>query len=121
MSLREIGERYGCSKSLVVKICKDDPAFEKQCTQKRIEIETSVLQHMAEQKPKVNELLDSLLENISNKDKQAAASLRDLATTMGIIIDKYTSFEQAQAGSGSLEDDPITKSIKESLGKKDVK
>lgn len=114
-SLRKLGAKYGVSSTTIMKITNKDGAFKKAAEKKTREIEESILKHMEAQKPRVNMLLDQLLDEMGNKDKQAAATLVQLATTMGILIDKFTSFEQSQAAQSSSEDDPITKAIKESV------
>lgn len=112
-----LAKKYGVSNSAISYLCKHPPApeFEEELTAKNREIEETILAHMERQAPQVNLILDDLLEAIGSKDRQARATILQLATTMGILIDKF-SFSKTPAGQKlQNEDDPITKALKESF------
>jgi hypothetical protein len=92
-SKRSIGRRYGVSDMTVRRICLDDPEMSHKVAQKKAENIASVLAHMESQKTAVCEVIDSLLAHIADSRNLDAATLPQLATTLGILIDKYTANE----------------------------
>jgi N6-adenosine-specific RNA methylase IME4 len=92
----------------VKKVLKSDPELAEKCKLKKEENTVEVLAHMDKRKKDVCAIIDLLLEAIQNPEKIAATPLNQLATTMGIVIDKFTANELANAaetrGNASLAD-----------------
>ena len=97
-TVRDQAKKYGVSHTTIVRVRRSDPSFSHKVTKKREQLEESVLDHMEKQVPQVNMIIDDLLKEISNKDKQKSATIVQLATVVGILTDKFTIREQRRAG-----------------------
>lgn len=92
-SQRKLAEKYNVSPYLVRCVLREEDALSQKIAQKKEENTKSVLEYMDSKKDSVCELIDKLLEAMNDPEKIAATSLSQLATTMGIVIDKYTANE----------------------------
>lgn len=97
-TITKLAEKYGVSRKTINRVKNSDPAFLEKARKKQEKIEESVLDHMEKQVPQVNMIIDDLLREISNKDKQKSATIVQLATVVGILTDKFTIREQRKAG-----------------------
>jgi hypothetical protein len=70
----------------------------KKVAQKKEENTAAVLEHMTQQKGKVCGILSLILDEIEDRVKQGDATMTQLATTLGILIDKYTENEAKTMG-----------------------
>ena len=96
-----VARKFKLSVNGVKKIVQGDTDCAAQCEQKKKENTVAVLAHMDARKKDVCEIIDILLAAIRDPDKIAAAPLNQIATAMGIIIDKYTANEITLPGSKS--------------------
>ena len=87
-SQRKLAEKYNVSPYLVRCVLREEDALSQKIAQKKEENTKSVLEYMDSKKDSVCELIDKLLEAMNDPEKIAATSLSQLATTMGIVIDK---------------------------------
>ena len=80
----------GVSKDTVKRIVQNCADFAQKAQQKKEENTADVLAYMEQQRRNVCELLDLYLEELKNPEKIGSAGLREIATTMAILIDKYS-------------------------------
>ena len=80
----------GVSNHTVKRIVLESPETSKKIQQKKEENTADVLAYMEQQRRNVCELLDLYLKELKNPEKIDTAGLREIATTMAILIDKYT-------------------------------
>lgn len=134
MSQRKIAEKYKTSPTTVARIIKQDPETVRIVAQKKEENTRAVLDCLERQGKRVQSIIDKVLRVLDDEEKLAGTGVQQLATALGIIIDKFTGTPveverlraeveklKAQAAnlrgedpqSGGREDDPITKSLKE--------
>lgn len=85
-----VARKYGCSETTVRRIVGKNPDVSKKVEAKKEENMHSVLEHMQKQTEKVCELLDLLIARMADEDKLDDATVVQLATTLGILVDKYT-------------------------------
>ena len=100
-SQRKLAEKYGVSPYLIRSILRDDKKLTQKIARKKEENTKSILAFMDSQKNDVCELLKKLLNAINDPAKIAATSLSQLATTFGIIVDKFTVNETPQTAGGA--------------------
>lgn len=81
-----------------------DKELTKKLEQKKAQNTADVLAHMDGQKEAVCGLLDAYLEALGDPEKIARAGLSQLATTMGILIDKYTATVQNEQALRKLDE-----------------
>lgn len=96
-SLRALAAKYGVSRTTISRVLKSDKEMSQKVTQKKAENTASVLAFMESQKNDVCRVIGSLLKAIEDPEKIADATLNQIATAMGIVIDKYTAREAAQS------------------------
>lgn len=85
-----VAKKYGCSETTVRRIVGKNPdVLEKVEEEKERNMQT-VTEHMQKQTEKVCVLLDLLIARMADEDKLDAATVVQLATTFGILVDKYT-------------------------------
>ena len=89
-SQRKLAEKYHVSPYLIRSILNGDKNLAQKISHKKEENTASVLAFMDSKKNDVCGLIDKLLTAMGDEDKLAAATVNQLATAMGIVIDKYT-------------------------------
>lgn len=92
-SQRKLAEKYHVSPYLIRSILSEDKNLTQKISHKKEENTQSVLAFMDSKKQTVCDLIDKLLAAMGDEDKIAATPLNQLATAMGIVIDKYTAGE----------------------------
>jgi len=92
-SQRKLAEKYHVSPYLIRSILSEDKNLTQKISHKKEENTQSVLAFMDSKKQTVCDLIDKLLAAMGDEDKIAATPLDQLATAMGIVIDKYTAGE----------------------------
>lgn len=90
---RALAAKYKVSQTTIQRVLQSDTEMFQKVSRKKEENIQSVLAFMDSKKKDVCDLIDKLLEAMNNPDKIEATSLSQLATTMGIVIDKYTANE----------------------------
>lgn len=103
----------GVSNHTVKRVVINNPETSEKIQQKKEENTADILDYMERQKSGVCEILDVYLTELKNPEKIEAASLREIATTMAILIDKYTADYGKAADTQSTEYDALTASLKE--------
>ena len=82
-SIRALAAKYGVSTTTIQRVLKSDTTLTQKVAQKKAENTASILAFMDSKKNDVCGLIDKLLAAMGNQ----------LATAMGIVIDKYTANE----------------------------
>ncbi len=95
----------------VVEKCGD---FKQKAAQKKEENTADILAYMESQREDVCKFLEQAMGELRNPEKLAKAQLQQIATTMAIIIDKYTAISGGPAD--TAEEDDLSRSLRE-LGK----
>lgn len=93
MSFRKLAEKYNVTTATVQRVIKSDTKVAQKVTDKKEENTQTVLAYMEEQREQACNTIGKLLEALGNDDKIALASLNQIATSMGILIDKFTAIE----------------------------
>lgn len=91
ISLRELAERNHVSKTTIQRTLKSDPETVQKIQLKKAENTAEVLAHMDKKQGEVCDLIDLYLDALTREEKLNRASVRDIATALGIVIDKFTS------------------------------
>lgn len=107
-----VGRMNDVSPNTVKNIVKGNEDIVRKCAQKKEENTAEILDYMERQKSGVCDILDICLNELKNPQKIEKAGLREIATTMAILIDKYTAVSGNSAGQ-EAEDDALTASLKE--------
>lgn len=118
-SYNAVAQLNGVTRTTVKRIVSNDTEMLQKVQVKKEENTKEILAHMDEQKDQVCNIIDKILNQMSDDVKIASTPLNQLATTMGILIDKFTVSELTKGPSkeGNNLADAIANSVKE-LGDK---
>lgn len=118
-SYNAVAKLNGVTRTTVKRIVSNDTEMLQKVQVKKEENTKEILAHMDEQKEQVCNIIDKILKQMSDDVKIASTPLNQLATTMGILIDKFTASELTKGPSkeGNNLADAIADSVK-TLGDK---
>ena len=89
-SYNAAARKNGVSNHTVKRIVLETPEISKKVQQKKEQNTADILSHMESQKDEVIKVLDEYLAAMRNPAKIKRAGVVQLATALGIVIDKYT-------------------------------
>jgi len=101
----------GVSHQTVKRIVAGSPDMDKILQQKKEQDTADILDYMDSQRKDVCDFLGLAMDQLKNPEKLEKAQLQQIATTMAILIDKYTGF-----GGGpkdEAEEDDLSRSLRE--------
>lgn len=103
-SYNAVARKYGIAPSTVKRICDREQETKQKAMHKKDENTADILAHMDAQKGKVCSLLDKYLAAMSDERKINRAGVLQLATAMGIVIDKYAVTSQNEQALKKLDE-----------------
>lgn len=101
----------GVSHQTVKRIVMESPDMDKKLQQKKEQNTADILDYMDSQREDVCEVLGICLKELKKPERYAKTAPQQIATTMAILIDKYTAF-----GGGpkdEAEEDDLSRSLRE--------
>ena len=113
-SYNAAAKKNGVSNHTVKRIVLGVPEIADKVQQKKDENTRDILAYMESQRDDVCEFLRLAMEHLKNPEKLEKAQLQQVATTMAIIIDKWTAISGGPAD--TAREDELSKSLKE-MGK----
>ena len=99
-SYRAAARANGVSDATVRRVVAESPDMAQKCAQKKQENTKDILSYMESKKGRVQEILDAYLKELTDKEKLENATLQQITTAMGTLIDKW-----AMLGDKKREDD----------------
>lgn len=93
-----VAKAFGVSVSTARRHINGDEETAKKVQRKKEQNTVAVLEHMSRQKDKVCGLLDRLIDAMDDPVKMDCSTLPQLATALGILVDKYTADEARTNG-----------------------
>lgn len=108
LSIRALAKKYRVSDTTIRRTLGSDPKMAQKVAQKKEENTIAVLAYMDGKKKDVCDILDKLLEAVKDEEKIAKTPLAQLATTIGILIDKFTAAELSGRGNVNDENNLLT-------------
>ena len=87
---RAVARKYKISPATVKSVVERDEETERKCLQKKAENTETVLAHLEKRAGKACDLIDLFMTYLEQPEKLQRANVRDLATALGIVIDKFT-------------------------------
>ena len=116
-SINLAAKKNGVSWDSAKKALEEAGEIEKKLEQKKQENTADILAYMESQRGVVCEIIEKGLTALNDPDKLASASPAQITTALGTLIDKWVPKGQPIVGKDQVEDDDLSKSLKE-LGKK---
>lgn len=120
MSLRAIAKKYNVSTYYVKKAIEGAGDISQKITQKKEESVKTVLEYMEGKTADVCGIIDRYMEALLAEDKIATASAPQIATVIGILIDKFTQNGFRQSGEKSNLLDTLKASTQEDIDTDDL-
>lgn len=85
-----VAKKHMTSETTVRRVVKSDPETSEKVGQKKDENTADILRFMDEQKEDVCSLISLYLKEMQDPKRISRASVQSLATSLGIVIDKFT-------------------------------
>lgn len=99
-SYRATAKKFGVSDMTVKRLCESDVELLQKVAQKKEQNTADMLAYMESRKEKAQKAVDAYLEALTDPEKIKAAKLSEIATAMGIVVDKFT--KNTSAGEDTL-------------------
>ena len=96
ITIQEQVRKYGVSYTTIKRVRRSDPPLNEAAEKRVIATRDSIIEHMEKLRPEINTLLDEYIQELHDPEKRKNATLVQLATTMGILIDKFTAHERSK-------------------------
>lgn len=126
-SYAAVAKKHGVADTTVKRAVEQDNQTLRIADHKKDSNTADILAHMDAKKDTVNEIIDKALDVLNDEAKLSRSSPMQIATMLGIVIDKFTGTRAAvdkikaeiaktrSTDPMTVEDDPITKALKEEL------
>lgn len=101
----------GVSLNTVKKLVQGNEDIAEMCNQKKEQNTVDILDYMDNQRDDVCKVLGICLNELKNPDRYTKTQPQQIATTMAILIDKYTSF--GGRPKDEAEEDGLSRSLRE--------
>lgn len=108
-SYNAVGKIYGISATTVKNTVLKSPDIVKKCEQKKEQNTADILDYMESQRDDVCKVLGICISELKKAERYEKSSPQQIATTMAILIDKYT------AVSGNPKDTAVEDDLSRSL------
>ena len=112
-SYRATARKNNVSADTVKRTVTECDEIEQKLSQKKAENTADILAYMESQRGLVCEIIGKGLAVLNDKEKLQEATPAQITTALGTLIDKWALKGQLISGKDQVEDDPITKSLKE--------
>ena len=108
-----VARKHKVSVDTVKRVVLRDPETVKKTNQKKAENTADILAYMESQRGLVCEIIGKGLAVLNDEERLREATPAQITTALGTLIDKWAPKGQPIGGKDQVEDDPITKSLKE--------
>lgn len=98
--IRRLAEKYNVSTTTIQRVIKSDTEMSQKVIQKRNQNVMDMLEYMDSRKGQAQGIIDTYLEALADPEKLESASLQQIATALGIVVDKFT--KTTPAGENAL-------------------
>ena len=112
-SYNAVAKLNGTSSRTVKRVLAEVPEMPEKVKQKKAENTADILAYMESQRGLVCEIIGKGLNILNDEEKLRDATPAQITTALGTLIDKWALKGQPISGKDQVEDDPITKSLKE--------
>lgn len=97
-SYNAVGKMNGVAPNTVKKLVQGNADIAELCEQKSIENTIDMLAFMDSRKEQAQSVIDAYLKALADPDKLDGATLSQIATALGIVVDKFTKGVDALTG-----------------------
>lgn len=93
----QVARKHNVSRNTIKAIVTSDAETAAKCRQKKEQNTTDILEFMDSKKDDVCNIINLYLTELKNTDRLKKASVQSIATSLGIIIDKFTKDSQKKS------------------------
>lgn len=111
-SYNATGKINGVAPNTVKKLVQGNAEIAEMCDQKREENTIEMLEYMDSRKGEAQGIIDLYLKALADPDKLNGATLAQIATALGIIVDKFTKTSEAYSSDKPGIMDKIVEAVK---------
>lgn len=86
----KVAKKYKTSRATITRIIKSDPDMSEKVRVKKSQNAQTVLEHMENKTDDVCNLIDTFLNALNDKERLSRSNVLQIATAMGIVVDKFT-------------------------------
>ena len=115
MTISQLARKYHVSSTTIHRVIHSSDEMEELLKQKKAANERDILEYMDTKKADVCSLIDVYLPALTDEEKMQKATLVQIATALGIVLDKFALKGRIEQADHVVGDDPITQSLKEGL------
>lgn len=94
---RATARKYGVSESTVRRLCAREPEMTQKAAEKKEEIAQDMLAFMDSRKQAAQDVIDAYLAALADPEKLKKATVQQIATAFGIVVDKFTKGPASQS------------------------
>ena len=102
LSYRAIAQKYKVSEYAVRKAVASDPEFTQKIAEEKARNARAMVDYLEDERWKAQEIIGKLLGAMDDEDKLKDSGVRDLATAMGILVDKFTANARSEAPNNGI-------------------
>ena len=102
-----VGRKYGVSKNTIRKLVQGEPKLTEIADIKKEQNTLDMIEYLDSKKGMAQSVVDACLRGMLDPERLSEASLKELATVMGITIDKFTGNAKAEEAALSKLDELI--------------
>lgn len=118
-SNREIARIYGVNASTIGRVLdRQGVETQQNATQKKEELERSMGEFLESRSHAAQDIIDLSLQVLSDPEKLKKATVNQIATMMGIVIDKFTSADRKDTAESLAKVKEILSGVKDGLDDK---
>ena len=99
-SYRAVGRLHGVSENTVKALVQKDAQAAQRCAEKKEQNTLDMLAYMDSRKAKAQDFLDKCMEMMTTPEKLEAATLNQIATAFGIVVDKFARVSEGPKDEG---------------------
>ena len=99
----KVAKKYKTSRTTITRIVNSDPDMNEKVRIKKEENAQTVLSHLEDKTKDVCSVIDEMLKALNNKEKLDRANVLQIATALGIVIDKFANISTTN-DNGKIED-----------------
>lgn len=90
LSIRQLARKYKVSTATVQRVINGNTELAQLVTQKKEQNTLDMLEYMDSRKVEAQGIIDDYLRALADPNKIASAKLNEVATALGIVVDKFT-------------------------------
>lgn len=94
----EVARKWGISDTTVRNLIRNNSEYSEKVEQKKAECVQTMQEYLATKTSVATDIVTKILDELNKPERLEKASVKDIATVMGIIADKFGGLSQKESG-----------------------